>query len=293
MSDTRNDLYTTGTTEYREDENDVSEAESGNGTEGVSVPEVEAPAETEAESGTSFATYTDPGSITVAAIESAWRAIQERHSEVPDVVVVSGGGTETRRGQVLVTWGHFHPEQWDTHGGQRHELLVSGECLGRGALFTLTTVLHEAAHALNYAREIKDTSRRGKYHNKRFISAANELGMIWPDEAKPHVTTGFSDVQLTDETAEAYADVLDVLETGRRAWRTLVSPDEVESTEEGDEGAESPAKRKRSTNTKPKAECGCGPERAIWASRRVLDALTVACGECGQLYRPVDLDEGE
>src|SRR5699024_4781431 len=124
------------------------------GTETPSVPEVGVPAEPEpeVESGTSFAAYTDPGSITVAAIETAWRAIQERHPEVPDVVVVSGGGTETRRGGVRVTWGHFHPEQWDTVEGQRHELLVSGECLGRGPRFTLTTVLHEAAHALNYVR---------------------------------------------------------------------------------------------------------------------------------------------
>src|SRR5699024_8129671 len=126
----RNGLYTTGTTEYREIDtsvpvdcvrcsDSVTSTEAESGTETPSVPEVGVPAEPEpeVESGTSFAAYTDPGSITVAAIETAWRAIQERHPEVPDVVVVSGGGTETRRGGVRVTWGHFHPEQWDTVEG--------------------------------------------------------------------------------------------------------------------------------------------------------------------------------
>src|SRR5699024_2599311 len=97
---------------------------------------------------TSNGNGTDPGSITVAAIEAAWRAIQERHAEVPDVVVVTGAGADYRKNTVL--WGHFHAEQWNTDGGTRHELLISGESLSKGSRHVLETVLHEAVHAINH-----------------------------------------------------------------------------------------------------------------------------------------------
>jgi hypothetical protein len=42
----------------------------------------------------------------VAALSGAWRAIQARHPEVPDVVLTLGSGTVgARRGRV--TLGHF------------------------------------------------------------------------------------------------------------------------------------------------------------------------------------------
>jgi hypothetical protein len=61
-----------------------------------------------------------------------------------------------------------------------------------GATHTLTTILHEATHALAHARGVKDTSRQGKYHNRRFMELAGELDLEWPPDAKAHPVSGFS-----------------------------------------------------------------------------------------------------
>lgn len=42
------------------------------------------------------------------------------------------------------------------------EVFVGGEGLARGPADVLATLLHEAAHALAHARNIKDTSRQGR-----------------------------------------------------------------------------------------------------------------------------------
>jgi hypothetical protein len=41
----------------------------------------------------------------------------------------------------------------------------------------LGTLLHEAAHGLAHARKISDTSRQGRYHNRRYATLAGELGL--------------------------------------------------------------------------------------------------------------------
>jgi hypothetical protein len=61
-----------------------------------------------------------------------------------------------------------------------------GEWFAEGAEHTLTTILHEAAHALADVRQVQDTSRQGKYHNRRFVQLAAELGLAWPSGAKAH-----------------------------------------------------------------------------------------------------------
>lgn len=215
------------------------------------------------------------GSITIAAIERVWEAIQSRFPEVPNVVVISGGGLDARKN--LIKWGHFHADQWDTAGGRAHELLVSGECLSRDPRYILETILHEAAHAVAHERGVKDTSRRGRYHNKRFVAIARELGLVWPEDQAPDAGTGYSNVKLTDEAAETWADALAALDEGRAAWRSIVTDEVV---------AEAP--RRKSTNRRPKAVCGCSDERPIWLSWRVLEARTVACTTCGEVYRAAD-----
>ena len=94
---------------------------------------------------------------------------------------------------IVAKWGHFGPDHWvegrPTEQGQgaaldlsaarrKPELFVSGECLAEGLRQTLQSMLDEAVHALAHARGVKDTSRGGKYHNKReFVALAGELGL--------------------------------------------------------------------------------------------------------------------
>jgi hypothetical protein len=42
----------------------------------------------------------------------------------------------------------------------------------------LEVLVHEAAHALATARQVKDTSRGGTWHNERYKELAEELGLI-------------------------------------------------------------------------------------------------------------------
>src|SRR6266496_2961205 len=101
----------------------------------------------------------------VAAIEAAWSSIQDKHAEVPHVVLTLGNGT-AKAGQL--TFGHFHDAKWAAGDGRLPELFIGGEGLRRGARALLGTLLHEAAHGVASIRGIRNTSRQGRYHNTKF-----------------------------------------------------------------------------------------------------------------------------
>src|SRR4029453_3856781 len=110
----------------------------------------------------------------VAALEHAWTAILTQHPEVPQVVIVVASGSDPRSRRLNL--GHFAAGRWQlTDPNQptdRPEVLVSGEGLQRGPVEVLGTLLHEAAHGLAHARSIQDTSRQGRYHNRRYAALA-------------------------------------------------------------------------------------------------------------------------
>jgi len=205
----------------------------------------------------------------VAALTATWRTIQDRHGDVPDVVLTLGSGTlGARRGEV--TLGHFaagrwhatepttvpEPEQDDQVGDDQvgddqvgdeqaneaeesgpegaaepgmAELFVGGEGLRRGAREVLATLLHEAAHGVATTRGVKDTSRQGRYHNRRFA----ELGAA----------------------ITAYRRA----ETGGPGTTTT-------------------------SRNSPPALCGCEPPRRIRVARAVLAAGPIVCGCCGSKF---------
>ena len=139
-------------------------------------------------------------SAVVASLEQAWTAIRTHHPDVPQVVVILGAGSEARRG--LFKWGHFAAARWQVADSNRPEVLVSGEGLKRGGRAVLATLLHEAAHGLANTRGVKDTSRQGRWHNRRFAALAGELGLQVEVDPK----TGWSQTSLTDQLADRYAD---------------------------------------------------------------------------------------
>jgi hypothetical protein len=97
----------------------------------------------------------------------------------------------------------------------RPEVLVSGEGLQRGPVDVLGTLLHEAAHGLAYARKISDTSRQGRYHNRRYATLARELGL---DVA--HLDPiGWSATSVPEPTAARYLEVLAELAEALVLWR--------------------------------------------------------------------------
>ena len=113
----------------------------------------------------------------VAASEHTWTAIRRHHPEVPEVVIVVASGSDPRSRRLNL--GHFAAARWQLtdQASDRAEVLISGEGLQRGPVDVLGTLLHETAHGLAYARTISDTSRQGRYHNRRYATLAAELGL--------------------------------------------------------------------------------------------------------------------
>ena len=95
--------------------------------------------------------------------------------------------------------------------------MISGEGLRRTPREVLATLLHEAVHALAAARGITDTSRQGRYHNRKFALLAAELGL---DVDEDPGQFGWSVTTVPDTTARRYADGLALLTAAMTVWRS-------------------------------------------------------------------------
>jgi hypothetical protein len=210
------------------------------------------------------ATLEGAASVLVAALEHGWQTIRTRHPDVPDAVVVVASGSEGKR----LNWGHFAPHRWQVSGADRHEVLVGGEGLYRGPLEVLGTLLHEAAHGLAQARQMQDTSRQGRYHNRRYAALARELGL----EVTAVKPIGWSATTVPQQTASVYAGQLEELQAALVLWRR----------QEHRIGSGT-----RSRNLLA-AACGCG--RRIQVAKATLAEAPILCGLCAQPFEPDDQD---
>ena len=241
------------------------------------------------------------GSQIITALEQAWAAIRDQHPEIPDVVIVTGAGSNQKgipEGYRLQ--GHHWPERWITDPAEPRmpELFVAGELLAAGGRLVVEVMLHEAAHALAVARGIKDTSSEGnRYHNKRFVAAATEMGLRGPDH--PEKVIGWSDCHITDETAAAYADVISAIDSARLPF-LLDGPlgtgggeggeDGGEGGEDG-QGEEKPQKR---GGRRVAVECACQPPRKLHMTPKQIEDGPVICGVCGTPFEaPDDRDQDQ
>src|SRR5947208_20920 len=100
----------------------------------------------------------------------------------------------------MLKLGHFAAMRWDHAGDALPEVFVGGEGLARGAVDVLGTLLHEATHALAHVRGIKDTSRQGRYHNRRFAALAGELGL----DIRETPLVGWSGTRVPEATVKEY-----------------------------------------------------------------------------------------
>jgi hypothetical protein len=202
-------------------------------------------------------------SAVVAAMEHAWTAIRTHHPQVPEVIVVLGAGSEARHG--LFKLGHFAAARWQVAGQRRAEVLVSGEGLQRGAVDVLGTLLHEAAHGLADTRGIQDTSRQGRYHNRRYARLAAELGL----DVACDQQTGWSQTTVGDQLAAVHADVLGDLAAALFLWRY----------------AEQQLPTQTGSRNLLACHCPCG--RKLRVARRTLEQAPILCGACEQPFEPV------
>ena len=198
----------------------------------------------------------------LAALESAWATIRGHHAEIPEVVVLIATGSD--RG-ALRKLGHFAARRWRlADGGERSEILIAGEGLDRGPGSVLATLLHEAAHALAFVRGIRDTSGGGRYHNRRFMAVATELG-LQVGTLRPY---GLAATTMQPATTARYSAVLEDLADALVLWRATELP------------------HGRTRNTEWPALCLCGCPRQLRLPRSILEGPPVICGECGAPFLP-------
>ena len=202
----------------------------------------------------------------IAALEHAWTAIRSQHPNVPQVVIVVASGSDPRSRRLNL--GHFAAGRWQLtdQPTDRPEVLVSGEGLRRGPVDVLGTLLHEAAHGLAHARKVSDTSRQGRYHNRRYATLAGELGL----EVASIQPIGWSATTVPDATADTYAGQLEDLAAALVLWRR----------QEHRTGA-----GPRSRNLLA-ATCGCG--RHIRVAKTTLAEAPILCAACEQPFHVAD-----
>ncbi len=206
----------------------------------------------------------------VKAMELSWAAIRRQNAEIARAVVVLASGVESRE---LVKAGHFSATRWRVDGDEVvAEVLVAGELLqpqvppgfdwkeedvgGR----VLGTLLHEAVHALLHARGDPKggTSRQGRYHNRSYALAAEEIGL----GVQRGPTYGFHMTNLSEELRRVYHRQIAALERACAGFRLHIRLE------------------REKTNTRPLYICACEPERKIRVSPKTADQGPILCGVC-------------
>jgi hypothetical protein len=199
-------------------------------------------------------------SLLLAALEHAWQTIRWRHPDVPAAVLVVASGSEGKR----LNLGHFAPHRWQVNGSDHHEVLIGGEGLQRGPLEVLGTLLHEAAHGLACARGVQDTSRQGRYHNRRYATLARELGL----EVAVQPPIGWTVTAVPEQTADVYAGQLEELAAVLVLWRRLE------------------LRAGSGTRSRNLLACTCGCGRRIRVAKATLAEAPIVCDACDEPFEP-------
>lgn len=213
----------------------------------------------------------------IEALSRVWTMIRIRHSDVPPVVIIAAPAP---RGEMRVL-GHFAALRWRGRkdGDERlHEVVVVAEHLNRPPEAVVETLLHEAAHAMNFARKIGDCSA-SQYHNARFKDAAQEIGLRV--ERVPHY--GYALTILPHETSLHYEAEINglrevIIHRAHPAVTNAVPPPKGdEDGAEGEDAGDKPRSRLR------KAVCDCG--FIIRVSKKTIEDTTIRCDSCGEPFR--------
>ena len=210
--------------------------------------------------------------VLIEALTRVWSRIRVHHPGVPGVMLLAA---PSQRGDLSVL-GHFAPLRWrhKTRGDTGyHEVVVVAEHLDRSAADIVETLLHEAAHALNFERHIKDCSR-SQYHNREFKAAAEELGLAV--EQVPHY--GFALTRLREDTRQRYdEDIKQLAEVLIHRAKPIPIPG-VSTPKGGEEELpeDKPGSRSR------KAVCKCS--FIIRVAKSTLEQTTIRCEKCGEEF---------
>lgn len=199
-------------------------------------------------------------SRTAGYLEKMFRVLNEHYfnNEIEEPIITIQS-TPRAYGHVTVS------KSWHrADGGKRHEMNIGAGTIDRPIECVVATVLHEMCHLYNIQNGVKDCSRGGVYHNKRFKLAAEARDLAISYDSK----IGWS---ITEPT-EALIDFIisqqwDDVMMGRADGYT------ARGTGTAQPGA-APSGGKRPSSTRKVICPRCG--QSVRATRSV----NIICGDC-------------
>ncbi len=82
------------------------------------------------------------------------------------------------------SWKAWKNKKSDDEKDGYYEINMCAEYLSRPFLEICCTLIHEMVHLLNLQNDVQDTSRSGKYHNKKYKEAAEQHGLYVEKDSK-------------------------------------------------------------------------------------------------------------
>jgi hypothetical protein len=199
---------------------------------------------------------TSPGPLLQALVD-LWDRLQAEVPELPRITPVVSPTTRRK---------DHGPERWRRDAdGSVSGLVITADVLHEGAEATLVMVLHDAAHILNWTRDVQDTTMRGVYHNQRFLTAAEEVGLEWPAHSERAPGQGYVNPVLNAVAHTRHKPDLQRL--------TEVIPEILPHLEV-------PASSSAGRVDRLTLKCGCKPARSFRISRTVAAQGPITCNVC-------------
>lgn len=200
-------------------------------------------------------------STLVQAVESCWSAIRQQHTQVRPAIFTLGEGSRRN------AYGWYRPCAWSVIKDKStiDVMHLEGSTLSAGGAGAFKTILHEAMHSLAFARNEKDTSRAGRYHNGIFKALAIDAGLTVEKDKR----IGWTTPGLTEQALIRYATPIAQLDGAIAAYMLTNNP--------------LAGKPKQSML---KMTCGC--DRIIRVTRKVLRVGPISCGVCGRDFLTSD-----
>lgn len=160
---------------------------------------------------------------------------------------------------------------------KKHELTVCSEYLNINTEDIIATMLHEMVHLYCSINEIKDCTRGGTYHNKRFKQEAEARGLT----VEYHEKVGWGLDKLSDQGRETIKD----FHLNQDAFKMARLSREIKHQEEGAEDGEGEGEEESIGNSEGKKGSmrkyicpNC--ETIIRATKEV----NVMCADCNVLF---------
>jgi len=216
--------------------------------------------------------------IMTGELHKAFKIINKKFFEnaipLPAITIQSSGNRKLAMGWCTTK------EIWHDKDGKTklYEINLSAEFINISFMETMDTLMHEMVHLYNITHNIKDVSRGGTYHNKRFLERALKSGFVY-EEDKPDATYGYSFVKLSERTKVLLKELdikQEVFSLGRKTQSELHDLSEIKNDEEN-------TKKERKTHRWICPSCDM-------ILRSTKPDLNIICGNCQQQLLNVELD---